>query len=776
MGIRSLYWIYLCAFLILFCISFKHKAQVNTPSTQVVLQGFWWDFYNSNYPDGWSDYLVDLAPRLNSLGIDAVWIPPSIKNKVSIDMGYAPFDHYDLGDKYQKGFLKTKLGDKDELLRCVAVMKANGIDVIQDIVLNHITGAGSTSGQGGQDLTALDDGSTNKFKNFRYTCFETPAYNETSSNYLAREGRFSKNWQNFYPNSGNMCCTNEINSPYWGPDISYESNAYGQSSNASFNPAQSSNYMRDEMRDWIMWYKKQVGWSGLRLDAIKHFPTYVAEDFLWNLQHGNLWANGTDEMYAVGEWVGGANELDQWCSDVQNRAGTFDFSLRNALTGIVQSNGSFDLSTVPSYQQTNRQRTVPFVNNHDTFRPVLDSNGNYTGWNSSQQLGSQIEPNDSRLSVVYAITFALDGSPMVFFEDLFDIGYDSNRYDHFPQDTAGLPLRDDIANIIWCHQNLHFKDASYIVRLQSQDALVIERDSMALIAVNDQLSTWQNLTGVQTSWVDGTILYDYSGASTNTSTVYGGGKVDINIPPCDGSASFSRKGYCIWAPNGITDNYQNPSEEITQEWEMANDLGDIHPGSLKQGGALPDQSEDCRVVGKVHVVDSSSISIELYPQYSTLSIDIILLDSDCNPIDSISGTGNILHDFYVDDEDWYTIRVKNSTDTQSGQNCWVKVNYQAPTSPDLTILKDKCACAITPPSGFEDLAIDNYYLYPNPAKNYLILKSINKINCQYVIYDVMGKKLINGNVLNTTYIDIEHLHFGTYYMRIGEVVKEFVKW
>ena len=55
----------------------------------------------------------------------------------------------------------------------------------------------------------------------------------------------------------------------------------------------------------------------------------------------------------------------------------------------------------------------------------LDSNGNYTGWNSSQQLGTQIEPNDSRLSIVYAITFALDGSPMVFFEDLFDKDEDS---------------------------------------------------------------------------------------------------------------------------------------------------------------------------------------------------------------------------------------------------------------------------------------------------------------------------------------------------------------
>ena len=89
--------------------------------------------------------------------------------------------------------------------------------------------------------------------------------------------------------------------------------------------------MRTNTRNWLMWYKKQMGWEGVRIDAIKHFPTYIVEDFLWNLQHGNGWANGTDDMYAVGEWVGGASELDQWCNDVQNRAGTFDFSLRNAL-------------------------------------------------------------------------------------------------------------------------------------------------------------------------------------------------------------------------------------------------------------------------------------------------------------------------------------------------------------------------------------------------------------------------------------------------------------
>ena len=47
---------------------------------------------------------------------------------------------------------------------------------------------------------------------------------------------------------------------------------------------------------------------------------------------------------------------------------------------------------------------------------------------------------------------------MVFFEDLFDIGYNGNRYGHNPKDSIELPMRSDIVNIIWCHQNLEFKN------------------------------------------------------------------------------------------------------------------------------------------------------------------------------------------------------------------------------------------------------------------------------------------------------------------------------
>ena len=65
---------------------------------------------------------------------------------------------------------------------------------------------------------------------------------------------------------------------------------------------------------------------------------------------------------------------------------------------MITGNGSYDLSNIPGSQQSNRQRTVPFVNNHDTFRPQVNSQGNYTGWNTGSELAAHIEPNDPRNS------------------------------------------------------------------------------------------------------------------------------------------------------------------------------------------------------------------------------------------------------------------------------------------------------------------------------------------------------------------------------------------
>ncbi|MCC5922173.1 MAG: DUF1939 domain-containing protein [Crocinitomicaceae bacterium] len=758
------------------------EVYINPTNRQVLLQGFWWDYHNDNYPSGWSNYLAELAPRLRELGIDAVWIPPSIKNTGTNSVGYAPFDHYDLGDKFQKGNVRTRLGDKDELLRMTAVLKANGMDVIQDIVLNHLMGAGSSTGAGGIDPAAMDDGSTGRFKNFRYNSYASPAVNQTAADYLARSGRFPKNWQNFYPNPGNPCCTNDINSPFWGPDISYEMNAFGQSSNAIYNPPQSEGHMRNGMREWIIWYKKQAGWDGVRIDAVKHFPNEVTEDYLWNLQNNAGWASGGDEMFAVGEWVDfNAGILDWWANEMQNRAGTFDFALRDGLYGIITGQGGYNLGAIPSTQQNNRLRTVPFVNNHDTFRPDLDSDGNYIGWGSA--LAPRIEPNDGRLSVIYAIMMAVDGAPQIFFEDLFDIGYNSNRFNHDPKDPDQLPMRSDIANIIWCHQNLHFKAGPYLVRWQAQDALVIERGEKALIAVTDHWTDWQNLQGVQTQWPDGTVLQDYSGANSNTVTVYGGGLVDISIPPCNGSAPNGRRGYSIWAPEGITQNYAQPIKRVTQEWEMANDIGDSHISSLQQGGALPDNNDNCRAVGKIFVQADEEIILELFPENSDLSVTLFIEESECNFLDSVAGTGMLTLTYTPSTSGWINMKVKNTTPNQLGQRVWVKANYVAPQVVQTNVPKFRCACPLDNLANNE-LELDKIRIYPNPTREILNIDWATAKN-NYDAFEVRsldGRLVLSGQMENSLHqIEVSALQKGAYLLIVKSshlnerIVKKFVK-
>ncbi len=752
----------------LICTLVNSVRTQNPPNSKVVLQAFWWDYWNSNYPEGWSAYLIDLAPRLKNMGIDAVWIPPTYKNTGINSVGYSPFDHYDLGDKYQKGETATRVGNKNDLLKMIAVFHSNGIEVIQDVVLNHVDNAGSAFGAGGQDqfaLTNYDDGTTGGYKNFRYVCYETPATDESESDYLNRKGRWSKNWTNFYPNQFNACCNNDLNSVYWGPDISYEGNAYGGSSCSNcYNPAQSENYMRDEARNWFIWYKKQTGVDGYRFDAVKHFSTAVVEDLLFNAQNNAGFASGGSEMFAVGEFVGGGNQLDDWANATQNRAGTFDFSLREGIYAMVQSGGLYNLAQIPSLQQNNRQRTSPFVNNHDTFRPQFDNNGNYVGWNTGDELAPHINPFDPRIEAAHAIMFAVDGAPIVFMEDLFNLS-NSNRFWHDPQNETDLPVRSALENIIWCHQKLEFKTGAYNVRFQAQDHLVIERSAKAIISVNDNWTDWQTAT-IQTNFAAGTQLHDYSGANSNDVFVDVNGQVQISTPPCDGSNI--RRGYSIWGPAGISGGF-SPSKIVTQqEWEMANDLGDSHSFSLQQGGALQPNSIEEQYVGRIYC-DTGIFTIDAYPTSNTEEIELLVYDVLTGSVlQSVVGVGNLVLSYSLNTPAEIDIKIRNVNASNLGQVVRVKASYYAP---------DKI---IETSVGLESIFSNdlNVSIYPNPTKGVFEVKCSNasQVNATIKILNVTGKVLLEDKVnLNSSVSkNISSFSPGIYFVKLQSGNREKV--
>src|SRR5262249_35264290 len=198
---------------------------------------------------------------------------------------------------------------------------------------------------------------------------------------------------------------------------------------------------------------------------------------------------------------------------------------------------------------------------HAPVRPILSANGNYTGWDSGNELGGHIDPFDPRAEVAYAVAMAVDGSPTIFFEDLFDIGSTGKRWTHHPEDAAALPARDWLANLIWCHQQLNFKDGAYLVRWQAPDLLIIERSGHAVIGANDNWDTWQSAT-IQTAFGANVPLHDYSGATTNDLRTDASGRVTISVPPCNGSNL--RRGYAVWGPAGIGGDFNPPNRSTIQ--------------------------------------------------------------------------------------------------------------------------------------------------------------------------------------------------------------------
>jgi alpha-amylase len=828
----------------LFFTATDAQAQA-TKVKKVVMQGFWWDYRNDNFPNRWSNYLTELAPRLKAMGIDGIWVPPSYKNGSTGSVGYSPFDQYDLGDKYQKGGsdslnVRTRMGTKDELLRMIGVMHANGMEVIQDVVLNHVDGAGPNAGTGGQDPEpTYSMANSNGYKNFRYVSYATPLVDDSQNDYWTRNGRWPKNYPNFYPNLNNNCTTGDICSAYFGPDISFEASAYGQSSNipttgtatfggvtrAYVNPVQTSNHMRDNSRNWIMWYKKQTGVDGWRWDAVKHFPIFEQEDLIYNTKYViSPFAQGGEAMFNIGEWIGTKTELDNYVlnvrSGVEEHTGTFDFALRGyspsgGIYSMVLSTGGYNMQNLPGEQQNKRfynyatqrvHRTSPFVNNHDTFRPILSANGNYSqplgnnsGWNTGSELGGNgqhIDPREPRLFAAYATIFAMDGNPMVFFEDLFDVGTTGKRFSHLPSSTTNLPVRNDIVNIIQAHQKLQFKNGDYGVPTSltgasapfyqkgtSGDHLVIERVGKALIGITDFYNTVSNNTQDQevyvsvgdVSWYN-TNLYDYSGAHGVTPTpVFADGRVLIKTAPVSHTIAGARgHGYSIWAPKpaGVTfttvqDMYNylatyvpTRSTQTVQEWEMADDLGDSHVKSLKQGGKLPNNSTAQRTVGRIYTAVTSTITCKVYPEVDGRTLNVAIYNaSGTTLLAQATGVATAAAPLILTHNPasakWVTIKVKNANTTQLGQKVWVNTTYTAPT----TVNTRTSPGSLEPPgegsttTAVEELAPSKASIsaFPNPTGGQLnfSVEGISDLEVLHLeLFDLSGKLIIDvrGNI------------------------------
>src|ERR1035438_1246721 len=334
----------------------------------VLLQGFFKMPPNEAVPspadgdatiDWWWDHLAKQANELRQAGFTAVWLPPVLKtsdgDKPGSD-GYGPFDDYDIGSKNQKGSQATRFGTREQLQRCVAVMRANGLDVYLDMVEHQRVG----------DTTPFV---------FRYLGADgTPDV-----------GRFPKNPFNFVPNVPR--------DPALGGPPS-DDFPFGREL-APIN-AKPPNYVFDNLIGAGDWLTRALDVQGYRIDDVKGLST----EFLFPFLTGKSMSG----KFAVGEFFDGSRVLvNGWVfnpTGMKGRPSAFDFPLKFVLNAMCNTPGGFNMADLDhvGLAGISSMNAVTFVENHDT-----DLNG-----------GEKIIINKI---LGYAYILTSEGYPCIYYRD-----------------------------------------------------------------------------------------------------------------------------------------------------------------------------------------------------------------------------------------------------------------------------------------------------------------------------------------------------------------------
>jgi alpha-amylase len=304
--------------------------------------------------DFWWDHLAKQARSLREAGVTAVWLPPVWKGASgTFSVGFDLFDDYDMGSKDQKGTRPTRYGTREQLTRCVAILRANGIDVYIDVVENQRMG-----GDGAGGFT------------FRYAdAFGKPG-----------GGRFPKNPDCFH----HQGISQDPNVP--GPDFSFGPDL------APIN-GKPPHYVSGGLKASADWMTRALDVQGYRFDD----PKGISTDFVRDLfNSGSLRGK-----FVVGEYYdGNLGSVENWIQNgTGGRCNAFDFPLRfNFLTPMCNNAGFFDMSQLDhaGLAGADPLHAVTFVENHD-----LD-------------LTDPIVRNKAQ---AYAYILTSEGYPCVFYKD-----------------------------------------------------------------------------------------------------------------------------------------------------------------------------------------------------------------------------------------------------------------------------------------------------------------------------------------------------------------------
>ena len=266
----------------LFWVTFICGAQ--RAEGEVILQ-----YFNT----GWGE-IASKMPEIAEAGYSALWLPPPSKASGGLSVGYDLWDPFDLGGVEQRGTIRTKYGTEGELLHLVEVAHRFGIRVYFDNIMNHrafdIPGYDENTpvdiypGMLPEDfhLRKTEDGFYRKWDNTRNWQDQWQVQNLGLAD-LVDISHESPN-TNFGENEGGthpkLSFVRDAARPWQYdrlPDGRYV--GFGRSNGITreiveANPA----FYKEDVNAYLIravrWFVDRTKADGLRLDAVKHVPSY----------------------------------------------------------------------------------------------------------------------------------------------------------------------------------------------------------------------------------------------------------------------------------------------------------------------------------------------------------------------------------------------------------------------------------------------------------------------------------------------------------------------
>ncbi len=381
---------------------------------------------------------------LADLGVTALWITAPFENRDTaggaIDPGadprvYSAFHGYwpspanisyaDPENPTPRPEVESRIGDEEDLRAMISaahgVESANGdgIKVLFDYVMNHVD---SESGlyQAHRDWFASDNGRTR------------------------------------------LCGTENLwEDPYWGTRCAF----------TEYLPP--FEFDNAQARAWsvadAVWWAKEFGIDGYRLDAIKHVPMSWLRELRTALNR-EIEAPPADRFYLVGETFAydDAALIRSFVEPDTLLDGQFDFPLKARLCeAIFRPEGSLEsfagwMAGNDSFYGPGSLMTT-WIGNHDIPRPIHFASrqigscreGSFpgNGWTSDYQQPTDAAPYE-RLGLTYVILMTNPGIPLIYYGDEIGLagGGDPDNRRMMPWNDATLlapqiALRDQIATL-----------------------------------------------------------------------------------------------------------------------------------------------------------------------------------------------------------------------------------------------------------------------------------------------------------------------------------------